>query len=550
MSSEGSGASAAGQQGRGAPTGSSAPICPTKFPRYRAPSEDGQALFAPPWDDLPALVAANRDAAARLDYDLQGESLSELRKAARYSLFHHLGLEAIDQPLVLSGHQPELFHPGVWLKNFALGGLAERVGGAGVNLVIDSDLCRAASIKVPTGDALSPRVERVAYDASATPVPYEERGVVDAGLLESFPQRVAAALGGLVDRPLVHELWPSVIETAQRMGNLGAAITQGRHRLESVWGNATSECPMSIVCDASPFRWFAADLLTRLEAFHAAHNGALAEYRAAHNIRTPAQPLPDLHTRDGWLETPLWVWTVNDPTRRPLYAKPRATGLVLSDLGGGEWTMDASGDSLDALAGQLALLRFEYGVKIRSRALVTTLFGRLLLADLFLHGIGGAKYDQVTDRLAERFYGFAPPPHATLSATLRLPIEHERADPNASRRIAAELRSLEYHAEHHLAGEPAAQAIIEEKRRWITTPKTPDNAAERHRAITQANAALQPLVEPQRQTLRAKEESLADHLRAARVLDSREYAFCLFPEHWLRPRLLGMVPTVDRTEWR
>ena len=37
------------------------------------------------------------------------------------------------------------------------------------------------------------------------------------------------------------------------------------------------------------------------------------------------------------------------------------------------------------------------GVKIRSRALITTLWARLVLGDLFLHGIGGAKYDQVTD---------------------------------------------------------------------------------------------------------------------------------------------------------
>ena len=38
------------------------------------------------------------------------------------------------------------------------------------------------------------------------------------------------------------------------------------------------------------------------------------------------------------------------------------------------------------------------GIKLRTRALTTTLFARLVLSDMFLHGIGGAKYDQVTDR--------------------------------------------------------------------------------------------------------------------------------------------------------
>ena len=31
-------------------------------------------------------------------------------------------------PFILSGHQPEMFHPGVWYKNFVLGGLAQADG--------------------------------------------------------------------------------------------------------------------------------------------------------------------------------------------------------------------------------------------------------------------------------------------------------------------------------------------------------------------------------------------------------------------------------------
>ena len=50
------------------------------------------------------------------------------------------------------------------------------------------------------------------------------------------------------------------------------------------------------------------------------------------------------------------------------------------------------------------------GIKLRSRALVTTLFARLLLSDLFMHGIG-AKYDELTDVLVEPSLGSSP--HAT-----------------------------------------------------------------------------------------------------------------------------------------
>ncbi len=44
------------------------------------------------------------------------------------------------------------------------------------------------------------------------------------------------------------------------------------------------------------------------------------------------------------------------------------------------------------------------GIKLRTKALITTLVARVLLGDLFMHGIGGAKYDAVTDLICEAFF--------------------------------------------------------------------------------------------------------------------------------------------------
>ena len=49
------------------------------------------------------------------------------------------------------------------------------------------------------------------------------------------------------------------------------------------------------------------------------------------------------------------------------------------------------------------------GVRLRPRALITTMFARLVLSDIFIHGIGGAKYDQVTDAIVRRFFAVEPP---------------------------------------------------------------------------------------------------------------------------------------------
>ncbi len=135
------------------------------------------------------------------------------------------------------------------------------------------------------------------------------------------------------------------------------------------------------------------------------------------------------------------------------------------------------------------------GIRIRTRALITTLFARLLLGDLFLHGIGGAKYDQVTDAIIERFFGLKPPEYMTVTATLRLPIARPEVTPDDVARIQALLRDQTYHPERHLSidGDATLTALVERKRQWIATEPTPQNARLRCRNIRAANEQMQPL---------------------------------------------------------
>src|SRR6185503_13399807 len=49
------------------------------------------------------------------------------------------------------------------------------------------------------------------------------------------------------------------------------------------------------------------------------------------------------------------------------------------------------------------------------------MFFRLMLADQFVHGIGGGRYDQVTDDVISRFFEIDPPRFAVTTATLYFP---------------------------------------------------------------------------------------------------------------------------------
>src|SRR5690606_31457767 len=91
-----------------------------------------------------------------------------------------------DAPLVVTGHQAELFHPGVWLKNFYAAKVARECGGTAINLIIDSDLCRSTAIRIPSGSGNNFHSEMVPFDQALFEMPFEERHIADRSLWASF----------------------------------------------------------------------------------------------------------------------------------------------------------------------------------------------------------------------------------------------------------------------------------------------------------------------------------------------------------------------------
>ena len=541
-----------------------------RFPSYRTPQTEGANLCVPPWPAVRSELEGNREAIATSVVEIAGMPLADLARDARQTLFAqaqtytrsyaNVPKTAVPEttsdvgPLILTGHQPELIHPGVWLKNFAAGQLAHEVGGTAINLVIDNDLCRSPSIRVPTGTVEQPQVVDFPLDQLQQEMPYEERTIVDRALWNSFGGRVTSALAPLVSEPLLAEWWPEVVaisETASsdKAPKLGLAIAQARHRLQQRWGNRSLELPQSQVCQTAPFRRFALHLLTHADRFRRDYNGALAEYRLAHRLRSPAQPLPDLAKTAGWTETPFWIWTQDHPLRRALFVKRSGTRLQLSDRQDWHGTLELGKD--DQVEGALQQLEAwqHQGVKLRTRALLTTLYARLLLADTFIHGIGGAKYDQVTDLLCQQFFGIEPPKYVALSGTLRLPIAHASVSPTRVSELRQALRGLQFHPESSLCElvlNPTEQGQVDrwitQKRRWVQTAKTKSNAAHRHLHIVAANEALQPWLLPQQQQLQHELVTTLAQTRKNKLLESREYAFCLFPADQLRKFLLAFSP--------
>lgn len=522
-----------------------------EYRRLRAPRENGASLVEPPFSQLEETIAHNIAQRERYEFDLGGRSLQEICAAGRQELlaaarrytgsYRDVPATAKTDRILLAGHQPELYHPGVWCKNFALSSLAQRTGATAINLVVDSDRMKRSAIRVPGGTVSAPVVADVAFDDPTAEIPYEDRLIQNREELAGFARRVTSQLGGLVPGPLVREFWPRVVERSRDESRVGLCVAQARHQLEGDWGLASLEIPQSLVCQLESFLWFTAYMLYELPRLREIYNRCVARYRQVNHIRSLNHPVPDLAEDDGWFEAPYWIWSDRAPRRRRLFVRQSGGSLELTDRA--DWKCGADCRSAAGVANtavQLSRLN-SAGIRLRSRALLTTLFARLVLGDLFIHGIGGAKYDELTDLIIHEFFGFAPPRYMLLTGTLLLPIEHERASFDDERRLNQRLREIEFHPETFIdraaldsksAGDVAV--LVDRKRRWIETAQTKENARERCREIRAVNESLQPFLNGRRTETFAERDRLGQRLAAEQALSSREYAFCLYPEQTLR----------------
>ena len=108
--------------------------------------------------------------------------------------------------------------------------------------------------------------------------------------------------------------------------------------------------------------------------------------------------MPDLAAEDDWLEAPFWgsAGSANRSAAGSLHGRTRSSGIELR-VGREIWPA-AAVDAPEAMPSAHGRELESSGLKVRSRALTNTLFARLFLCDLFIHGIGGGKYDEADRR--------------------------------------------------------------------------------------------------------------------------------------------------------
>jgi len=506
------------------------------FQALRTPAHDGAILIEPAAHELRALAEENRTRFASYPGGIAGTDWATLRRQTRAAI-------GADErtPVIMTGHQPEFIHPGVWAKYVVADRLARALGGTAVNLVVDNDVPKTPTLAIPVVTAEGIVVHQVPFVEKGAGLPYEFLPGLDARTSRQIRERIAGLLADAYDASAM----PAFLEGFCRAydGGLAGQMAAGRAAVEQIFDVHLRDVRAGRVWGGP----VPADWIRRARAFAASYNQALAEYRREEGIRDANRPIPDLHIAGPRVELPLWVYAPGSPRQR-LYVE-QAAGRIHC-FAGTEPAGTIAPDELDDGEQLARLLHAAGGRVIRPRALALTLWARLLACDLFIHGIGGAKYDRITDRIIRSYYGIEPPAMACVSATLRLPLPRSpvsRADLFAARR---RVRDVQYQPERWATDIPEALPLLAERLHAIEESERlrrdadgrRDHSArrevfERLRGLNAQLLALRPSVVDE---ARAEVERIEHMARQDRIATGREYFFALFP----RARLAQLCETL------
>lgn len=382
-----------------------------RYADWKAPAEDGAVLLWPEAGELLGDAERNHKLLSRAESLIQGATLRDLRKQFRAWIGHTNG----DQLLFATGHQTELHHPGVWAKNALIDAAATTVGGAAYHVAVDTDEPKHLRLRW-TGSAGEPITDDPALNdvpwasALAPPTPAH---------VKQLREFLVAASSTWGFEPPALDFLDSLRRLALEGTDLATVLTNASHALDWSLGLRHHALTASPMFSSEPYLALVYHVMSRADAFAADYNAALDDYRREHRIKTPGRPMPNLQAEADHVESPFWLDDMGDVNRARVRVRRRQ----------GMWQL-AWGDSAfpfapdaDARVGATALrdwLRAN-NLRLSPRALTLTLFLRLFLADQFVHGIGGARYDQVTDRLIRRHFKLEPPRFCVTTATLYFP---------------------------------------------------------------------------------------------------------------------------------
>ena len=543
-----------------------------KIESFTIPKNNREIFIKPAYEDIPGLIDLNKERFRSYGFDINGIPFSEFRERVRSETLKKAGeytegiksfcsrlniagtenLPCIDDTyksgrnIIATGHSPILAHPGVMIKHGLVNSIAKKVDGVGINMVVDNDACHDDYLNIPNINGPDSSVERIEFISGLYNLAFEEIRYTDSAQLTAFKESVLKVLHSPDMKKTFEDFINPVIRLSGETLGFTDLFTCARHAFLLRFGIGNLEVPVSLISETEPFLNFFLHITANARSVVNIYNAKLGEYRRLKKISSRANPLPDLMEKGYVVELPFWVWCEGEP-RKSLYASVADNSRIsvicedkiIEHFDFGE--NSSSSENLNRLGDLISK-----GIKIRPKAIVNTMYSRMFLSDLFIHGIGGAKYDLVTDEIIREFFGVEPPAYATVSATLHLPYKPFNVSNDDVTALKHVIKDMGYNPDKYASGEimedAGMKSMVSEKKELIAGEA--HNSEEKHRAFERLKELNDLMKEEIRPLVEEKENELEDlekRLKYNSIVTNREYPFCIYPES-----ILGELFTFEK----
>ncbi len=384
-----------------------------------------------------------------------------------------------DRPIVASGHQPILFHPGIVSKLIVLDHVSRATGSASVWIV-------------PDQDAVDPSLVRTPIETDG----FLEEGSVRLGedLIGSSPACSQQAIE-ISDEHLPEQLkeiasWLMGYEHEESIAKQFASATIG-YLCDLLDLEQPTIVYASELIPAGAGDGLVDAILDDPRAAISAYNASVAEF--------PEAGVRPLEMNDTYVELPFWK--IEGTSRTQVRVREKEP-------------VDKSG--------------------LIPTGLLMTAIMRSQLCELFIHGLGGYEYDQITTDWISTWLGKDLAPIVGASATLTLPFEHDHEIPSPERAAWNA-----HHAKHDPAmlGDHAAAEKKHELVQAIARSKSQGTTQETAQLFAQLQALLAETRSAHAPILKQLQSDASIAHRAAQTVElanDRTWGFPFYTKDQLR----------------
>ena len=537
-----------------------------KIKSFTTPKKNKEIFIEPAYEDIPGLINLNKERFQSYDFNINGMPFSQFREQVRsetlkkageytekiWSLCTKLNIAGTEnlsgikdsytpeQEIIQTGHSPALVHPGILIKHSLMNSIAEeKMNGIGINMVVDNDASNDNCLNIPDINGPDSSVGKIEYHPGLRNLAFEEIRYADSTQLQAIKENVVKALHKPDMKKTFEDFINIVIKLSKETLQFSDLFTYARHAFLTRFGIRNLEVPVSHISETDSFLNFFLHITADAKRFVETYNAKLREYRKLKKISSMANPLPDLMEKGFIVEMPFWMWKRDEP-RKSLFASV-ANDSRISIICENKIVEHFDFDVRNRPTNNLERLKtlISKGIKIRPKAIANTMYSRLFFSDLFVHGIGGAKYDLITDEIIRGFFGVEPPGYATISATLHLPYKPLDASKEDVIALKHVIKDMGYNPDRYASDvimeDAEMKSMASEKKELIT--KESHDTKEKHLTfdrIKQINSLMREKIMPLIKEKEKEMEDLEKSINHNSIVTNREYPFCIYPESMLQ----------------